>query len=210
MKTFNPIAAPIPTAPSSCQRADRRAAADAVGIRLGEQVGLCETLVHGGSLLAGFRPSLVTGRIARPVRSRRSSNFNSYWDIPFTNVADVSFQSRKPNHGRGPLRCTERHLQAALRPGHPRPRSPTDRPRGGHRASNSSMDGSATAKRLSGVRGTPVSIARSRFGLSHVDYPRQDEYSGKCARRRDRRGRTPTWSASSARSDASASITSSW
>ena len=27
---------------------------------------------HGGSLLAGFRPGLVTGRIARPVRSRRS------------------------------------------------------------------------------------------------------------------------------------------
>jgi hypothetical protein len=32
-------------------------------------------------LLAGFRPGLVTGRIARPVRSRRSSNFNSYRDI---------------------------------------------------------------------------------------------------------------------------------
>ena len=38
------------------------------------------------------------------------------------------------------------------------------------------MDGSATANRLSGVRGTPVSIARSRFGLcARLDYPRRDE-----------------------------------
>lgn len=46
-------------------------------------------------MLAGSSPWLVTGRIARPVRSRRSSNFNSYWDIPAVRIETVSeFQMR--------------------------------------------------------------------------------------------------------------------
>jgi len=39
--------------------------------RLGNRWGCARLSFHGGSLLAGFRPGLVTGRIARAVRSRR-------------------------------------------------------------------------------------------------------------------------------------------
>ena len=51
-------------------------------------------------------------------------------------------------------------------------------PRGGHRASNRGLDGTATEKRLSGERGAPVSAPRSRFGLcTRRDYHRADEHS---------------------------------
>ncbi|MGH3523482.1 MAG: hypothetical protein ACRDU4_11815, partial [Mycobacterium sp.] len=42
------------------------------GIVLVRPIDCARLSFHGGSLLAGFRPGLVTGRIARPVRSRRS------------------------------------------------------------------------------------------------------------------------------------------
>ena len=44
--------------------------------------------------LTGSSPWLVTGRIARPVRSRRSSNFNSYWDIPLARGCAVERKRR--------------------------------------------------------------------------------------------------------------------
>ena len=43
---------------------------------------LCETSFHGGSLLAGFRPGLVTTRLYTSSEEPPLSNFNSYWDIP--------------------------------------------------------------------------------------------------------------------------------
>ena len=39
-------------------------------------------LLHGGSLLAGLRPGLVTTRVPRAVEEPPLSNFNSQWDIP--------------------------------------------------------------------------------------------------------------------------------
>src|SRR4030095_4471326 len=41
-------------------------------IDLVRPIGCARLSFHGGSLLAGFRPGFVTGRIARPVRRRRS------------------------------------------------------------------------------------------------------------------------------------------
>ena len=52
------------------------------GIDLVRPIDYARLSLHGGSLLAGSCPGLVTSRIARPVRSRRFSNFNSYRDIP--------------------------------------------------------------------------------------------------------------------------------
>ena len=59
------------------------------------------------------------------------------------NVADVPHQSREPSYGHRSLRRTDGHIPAALRPRHPGAQPTTDRPRGGHRASNSSLDGTA-------------------------------------------------------------------
>ena len=57
-------------------------------------------------------------------------------------------------------------------------------------------------------RGAAVSAARSRYRLrGRRDHHRGDEHRRRSSPRRVRRGRTPTSSASSARSDASASIT---
>ena len=50
-------------------------------------------------------------------------------------VAHLSHQSREPDHGRRPLRSTDGDTPALFVSGHPRPRPPTNRPRGGHRAS---------------------------------------------------------------------------
>ena len=51
---------------------DERQMALGRGIDLVRPIDCARLSFHGGSLLAGFRPGLVTGRIARPVRSRRS------------------------------------------------------------------------------------------------------------------------------------------
>jgi hypothetical protein len=42
------------------------------GLDLVRPIDCARLSCHGGSWLAGFRPGLVTGRIARPARSRRS------------------------------------------------------------------------------------------------------------------------------------------
>ena len=154
--------------------------------------------VHGELLKLGISVSEST--VAKYMRRHPRS--------PSQTLADISHQSCEPDHGRRPLCRTDGDLPAALRPRHLGARPPTDRPRGGHRASDSGMDGTAIAKRFSRERGTPVSPARSRFGLcARRDHPRRDEHPRGSNGANDRRGRTPTWSASSARSDASASIT---
>ena len=58
------------TARCAYRRGDRPAA-DGGGLNNGGTSD-CARLLHGGSLLAGFRPGLVTTRLPRAVRSRRS------------------------------------------------------------------------------------------------------------------------------------------
>ena len=53
------------------QEIDEREVALGWGIDLVQPIDCARLSFHGGSLLAGLRPGLVTGRIARPVRSRR-------------------------------------------------------------------------------------------------------------------------------------------
>src|SRR5262245_19523172 len=71
-----------PSTPSEYQRRDRRAAERRwVANRLGATDRLCETLVLW-LLLAGLRPGLDTGRIARSVRSRRFKFFQQLLGSP--------------------------------------------------------------------------------------------------------------------------------
>ena len=64
------------------RRADRRAADGAVVIRLGEQVGLCETLVSWRLLVGGLSPWLSHRSYSTTSEEPPLSIFNSYWDIP--------------------------------------------------------------------------------------------------------------------------------
>ena len=95
-----------------------------------------------------------------------------------------------------------------VRPRHPRARPATHRPRCRHRPSDGRMDGATTPRTPFRGPRAPLSAARSRC---RVHRRRStiggDAASTRSSRRRDRRGRTPTSSASSARSDGSASIT---
>ena len=52
------------------------------GIDLVQLIDCARLSLHGGFFCEACASGLVTSRITRPVRSRRSSNFNSYWDIP--------------------------------------------------------------------------------------------------------------------------------
>jgi hypothetical protein len=54
------------------------------GIDLVRPIDCARLSFHGGSLLGGRSPWLVTGRIAQPVRSRRFSNFNNCRDNPLS------------------------------------------------------------------------------------------------------------------------------
>jgi hypothetical protein len=53
-----------------------------LGMDLVRAIDCARLSLHGGSFCEALASGLVTSRITRPVRSRRSSNFNSYWDIP--------------------------------------------------------------------------------------------------------------------------------
>jgi glutamyl/glutaminyl-tRNA synthetase len=57
---------------------------DAVVIRVGEQVGLCETLVSWRLLVGGLSPWLSHRSYSTTSEEPPLSNFNSYWDIPGT------------------------------------------------------------------------------------------------------------------------------
>jgi hypothetical protein len=78
-------------------------------------MGYARLRVHGGSLLAGFRPGLVTGRIARPVRSRRSQISTATGTSPLGCVVETSTAAQFPRRTKSPQNI-DRHLSG--RQGH--------------------------------------------------------------------------------------------
>ena len=80
-------------------------------------------------------------------------------------LAHLSDQSRKPDHGRRPFRRADGHLPAPLRPHRARARPSTTRARGSHRASDGGLDRTTTPQCLFGERCATISPPRSRFGL---------------------------------------------
>ena len=79
----------------------------------------------------------------------------------------------------------------SLCPRDPRARPSTDRPRGGHGASDSGLDGTTTSQCMFRERRSQISPSRSRFGLCNVSTTIAGMNTHAVRRRHDRRGKTP-------------------
>ena len=78
-----------------------------------------------------------------------------------TDVADVSHESCRPDHGRRFLRRADRHVSTPLRAGHFGASASPRRTRGRHRPSHGGVDRPTTPRGVSWGRGPSVSHSRS-------------------------------------------------
>ena len=179
--------------------ASRRAASDRARLasaRLSPVLDMEEPTSHGAAGRASRRPGVdsrdvhdepAVGRTSDSRRAPEVGNLSESVDrrqihaaaatTAVANVADFSHQSREPHHGRRPLRRAHGHLPTTLCSRDPRALPSTTRPRGGHRSSDRSLDGTTASQCLFRERRTSISTPRSRRGLCRRgDHHRRDEH----------------------------------